>query len=127
MEAFIERALNYIWGFGSVTVHVVLVFMLVHPLVKSIRFHKTASQQSTCAIKMRGLLRRCLSTTILFVGSDILVAVLVYSNQFEGKGFLEENVYNANGLFNSFVLTMTFKEWRVMCFPWNRFSGKGAR
>lgn len=128
MDGFIERVSYYLWTIGSIIIHVLLVFLLVHPLAKSIRFRKTASQQSAAATNLSRLIRRCLLISIFCVGTDILVtATSQYSDLFEGKRFLRECVYNANVVFNSVAITMTFKGWRVMCFPWRRFRGKEAR
>lgn len=127
MDKFIEKISYTVWGIIMTAIHVALVFMLVYPLANSLRFRKTAAQKSTSTTNMYRLIRRCLLTTILFVSSDILVAALFYSKLFEGKRVLLQCVYNANALFNSFALTMTFKEWRFMCFPWRRVSGNEAR
>lgn len=116
-----EIALSYVWTFGSIVLHTMLVLLFVYPLVKLLQIRNASVDIITpnSDNDLGRMVRRCLLISIACVATDVIVMLISeYSTVLSGSSQLRQCIYNANVLFNSTAIVLTFKEWRSMFFPW---------
>lgn len=114
-------ALSYVWTFGSIFLHTVLVLLFVYPLVRLLQIRNASVDiiRPDSNNDLGRVVRRCLLISIACVVTDIIVMLISeYSSALSDNSQLRHCIYNANVLFNSMAIVLTFKEWRLMFFPW---------